>query len=81
MTTSEAGNPFPMKIGDVEIASSRQLSAEDLGQCEGMIIEADPLAGVANAQVQKINDLTSLDNDGVQRCRAASDEDLKLLST
>ena len=70
-----------MKTGDVEIVSGRQLSAEDLGQCEGMIIEADPLAGVANAQVQGINDLTLLDNAGVQRRRIASDEDLKLLST
>ena len=46
-----------------------------------MIIEADPLAGVANAQVQGINDLTLLDNAGVQRHRIASDEGLKLLST
>ena len=46
-----AGNPLPMKTGDIEIVSGKQLSA-DLGQCEGMIIEADPLAGVANAQVQ-----------------------------
>ena len=76
---SGAGNPLPMKTGDVEIVSGRQLSAEDLGQCEGMIIEADPLAGVANAQVQGINDLTLLDNAGVQRCRIASDKDLKLL--
>ena len=53
-----------MKTGDVEIASGRQLLAENLGQCEGMIIEADPLAGVANAQVQGINDLTL---SGVQR--------------
>ena len=44
------------------------------------IIEADPLAGVANAHFQGIiNDLTSLDNAGVQRCRTASDEDLNLL--
>ena len=34
-----------------------------------MIIEADPLASVANAQVQGINDLTLLDNAGVQRRR------------
>ena len=56
------------------------LSAEDHGQCEGMIIEADSLAGVTNAQVQGINDLTLLDNAGVQRRRIAS-EDLKHLST
>ena len=55
-----------MKTGDIEIISSKHLSAEDLGQCEGMIIEADPLAGVANAQVQGINDLISLGNAGVQ---------------
>ena len=79
-TMSGAGNPLPVKTGDVEIVSGKQLSAEDLGQCEGMIIEADPLAGVANAQVQGINDLTLLDNAGVQRCRIASDEDLKLRS-
>ena len=78
---SGAGNPLPMKTGDVEIVSSRQLSVKDLGQCEETIIEADPLAGVANAQVQGINDLTLLDNAGVQRRRIASDEDLKLLST
>ena len=54
-----------MKTGDIEIVSSKQLSA-DLGQCEEMTIEADPLAGIANAQVQGINDL---DNAGVQRCR------------
>ena len=78
---SGAGNPLPMKTGDVEIVSGRQLSAEDLGQCEGMIIEANPLAGVVNAQVQGINDLTLLDNVGVQRRRIASDKDLKLLST
>ena len=72
---SGAGNPLPLKTGDVEIVSSRQLSAEDLGRCEGMIIEADPLAGAANAQVQGINDLTLLDNAGVQRRRIASDED------
>ena len=65
-TTSGAGNPLPMKIGDIEIVSSKQLSAEDLGQCEGTIIEADPLAGVANAQVQGINDLTLLEYKGVQ---------------
>ena len=77
---SGTGN-LPMKTGDIEIVSGKQLSAEDLGQCEGMIIEADPLAGVANAQVQGINDLTLLDNAGVQRRRIASDEDLKFLST
>ena len=65
-----------MKTGDVEIKSGRQLTAEDLGKCEGMIIEADPLAGVANAQVQGIDDLTLLDNAGIQGCRLASDEDL-----
>ena len=69
ITMSGAGNPLPMKTGDIEIVSGKQLSAEDLGQCEGMIIEADPLAGVANAQVQGINDLTLLDNAGVQRRR------------
>ena len=76
---SGAGNPLPIKTGDVEIISSRQLSVEDLGQCEGMIIEADPLAGVANAHVQGINDLTLLNNAGVQRRRTASDEELNLL--
>ena len=45
-----------------------------------MIIETDPLADVANAQVQGINDLTLLDNAGVHRRRIAGDEDLKLLS-
>ena len=33
-TTSGAGNPLPMKTGDIEIVSGKQLSAEDLGQCE-----------------------------------------------
>ena len=51
-TMSGAGNLLPLKTGDVEIKSGRQLTAEDVGKCEGMIIEADPLAGVPNAQVQ-----------------------------
>ena len=64
---SGAGSPLPLKTGDVEIKSGRQLTAEDIRKCEGMIIDADPLAGVANAQVQ--DDLTLLDNAGVQRYR------------
>ena len=71
-TMSGAGNPLPMRTGDIEIVSGKQLSAEDLGQCDGMIIEADPLVGVVNAQVQGINDLTLLDNAGIQRRRMAS---------
>ena len=46
---SGTGNPILLKIGNVEIVPGRQLSAEDLGQCGGMIIEADTLAGVENA--------------------------------
>ena len=41
----------------------------------------DPLAGVANAQVQGIDNLTLLDNAGVQRCPVARDEDLNHLCT
>ena len=77
---SGAGNPLPMKTGDIEVVFSKQFSAEDLGQCEGKVIEANPPAGVANAQVQWINHLILLDNAGVQRRKTASDEDLKLLS-
>ena len=68
-TVSGAGNPLPMKTGDIEIVSSKQLSAEYLGQCEGMIIEAYPLGDVANAHIQGINDMILLDNAGVQRRR------------
>ena len=46
-----------------------------------MIIEADPLAEVANAQAQGIDNLTLLDSAGVQRCRVARDEDLNHLYT
>ena len=70
-----------MRTGDIEIVSGKQLSAEDFGQYEGMTVEANPLAAIGNAQIQGINDLTLLDNAGVQRRRIASDEDLKLLRT
>ena len=72
-TLSGVGNPLPMKTRDVEIKSG---PAEYVGQCEGMIIEADPLAGVVGAH---IHDLTLLDNAGVQRHRVASDADLNQL--
>ena len=63
-TTSGAGNPLPLKTSDIEIKSVKQLTAEDLRQCEGMIIEADPLAGIVSAQTY---DLALLDNAGVQK--------------
>ena len=75
-TLSGVGNPLPMKTRDVEIKSGRQLTAEYVGKCEGMIIEADPLAGVVGAH---IHDLTLSDNAGVQRHRVASDADLNQL--
>ena len=59
---------------DVEIKSG---PAEYVGQCEGMIIEANPLAGVVGVHIHiHIHDLTLLDNAGVQRHRVASDADL-----
>ena len=62
-----------MKPRNVEIKSG---PAEYVGQCERMIIEADPLAGVVGAH---IHDLTLLDNARVQRHRVASDADLNQL--
>ena len=62
-----------MKTRDVEIKSG---PAEYVGQCEGMIVEADPLSGVVGAH---IHDLTLLDNAGVKRHRVASDADLNQL--
>ena len=54
-TMSGAGNPLPLKTGDVEIKCSRQLTAEDLGKCEGIIIKADPLAGVAMLKFNRLS--------------------------